>query len=56
MLTISHSAVDGTLIDGTSRGDGSGEVLRAHGWRWFRSIAMWGGMRGGVAIERHVFA
>ena len=45
MLTISHSAVDGTLIDGTSRGDGSGEVLRAHGWRWFRSIAMWG-MRG----------
>lgn len=45
MLTISHSAVGGTLIDGTSRGDGSGEVLRTHGWRWFRSIAMWG-MRG----------
>ena len=41
-LTISHTAADGTLIDGTSRGDGSGDVLAAHGWRWFRSIGFWG--------------
>lgn len=33
-LTITHTSEDGTLIAGTSKGDGSGEVLKAHGWRW----------------------
>lgn len=40
-LTITHTPEDGTLIDGTAKGDGSGEVLKAHGWRWGRSIGAW---------------
>ncbi|MGH7743318.1 MAG: DUF3560 domain-containing protein [Candidatus Dormibacteria bacterium] len=42
MLTISHSYAEGTLIDGTTRGDGTAEILKAKGWRWFRSLGMWG--------------
>jgi hypothetical protein len=41
MLRIVHRFLEGTLIDGTSRGDGSAEILKAHGWRWGRSIGMW---------------
>lgn len=41
MLEITHTSGDGTMIDGTSRGDGSAEVLRACGWRWGRSIGSW---------------
>ncbi|WP_394277249.1 DUF3560 domain-containing protein [Luteococcus sp.] len=33
-LTITHTSEDGTLIAGTSKGDGSAEVLKMHGWRW----------------------
>jgi hypothetical protein len=33
MLTITHTHAEGTLIDGTSRGDGTAEVLKANGWR-----------------------
>lgn len=40
-LTITHTHADGTMIDGTSRGDGTAEILRANGWRWGRSIGMW---------------
>ncbi len=40
-LTITHTAADGTLIEGTARGDGSADVLRANGWRWGRSIGTW---------------
>lgn len=40
-LTITHSHEEGTLIDGTSRGDGSAEVLKSQGWRWGRSISSW---------------
>ncbi|WP_235214910.1 DUF3560 domain-containing protein [Rhodococcus opacus] len=42
MVTISHSAADGTLMEGTSRGDGTNEALKALGWRWFRSLGTWG--------------
>jgi hypothetical protein len=42
VITISHSYAEGTLIDGTSRGDGTNEILKANGWRWFRSLAQWG--------------
>ncbi|WP_368680440.1 DUF3560 domain-containing protein (plasmid) [Rhodococcus opacus] len=42
MVTISHSAAKGTLIEGTSRGDGTNEALKALGWRWFRSLGTWG--------------
>lgn len=40
-LTITHSPAEGTMIDGTAKGDGSGQVLKAHGWRWGRSIGAW---------------
>lgn len=40
-LTITHTHEAGTLIDGTSRGDGSAPVLKANGWRWGRSIGAW---------------
>lgn len=42
MLTITHTAHEGTLIEGTSRNDGTGPILKANGWRWFPSIGMWG--------------
>jgi hypothetical protein len=41
MLTITHTHEAGTMIDGTSRGDGTAEVLKATGWRWGRSIGAW---------------
>lgn len=40
-LMITHSHAEGTLIDGTSRGDGTAEILKAHRWRWGRTIASW---------------
>lgn len=40
-LTITHAHEDGTLIEGTSRGDGTAAVLKANGWRWGRSISSW---------------
>ncbi|ASD24190.1 hypothetical protein B7495_18025 (plasmid) [Cryobacterium sp. LW097] len=41
MLTITHTHEAGTMIDGTSRGDGTAEVLKSTGWRWGRSISAW---------------
>lgn len=41
MLTITHTPAEGTLIDGTAKGDGTAPVLKAHGWRWGRSIGCW---------------
>lgn len=40
-LTITHTPEDGTLIDGTAKGDGAADVLKTHGWRWGRSMAAW---------------
>lgn len=40
-LTITHNRKAGTLIEGTQRGDGTAEILKAYGWRWGRSIASW---------------
>lgn len=41
MLQVSHSHGEGTLLAGTSRGDGSGGVLKACGWRWSRALECW---------------
>lgn len=41
MLTITHTHEQGTIIEGTSRGDGSAVVLKTQGWRWGRSISAW---------------
>lgn len=40
-LTITHTREDGTIIDGTERGDGTADILKAHGWRWGRSLSAW---------------
>jgi len=40
-LTITHTHEEGTLIEGTSRGDGTAEILKREGWRWGRSIGAW---------------
>lgn len=40
-LTITHTRLDGTLIDGTRRDDGSSAVLKANGWRWSRALGSW---------------
>lgn len=41
VLTITHTPEDGTLIDGTAKGDGTGVVLKAQRWRWSRNIGFW---------------
>lgn len=41
MLTITHTHEAGTIIDGTAKGDGSAEILKANRWRWGRSIGAW---------------
>jgi len=41
MLTITHTHETGTIIEGTSKGDGTAEILKANRWRWGRSIAAW---------------
>ena len=40
-LTITHTHAEGTLIDGSSRGDGSAEILKAQRWRWSRNLGSW---------------
>lgn len=42
MITITHSFAEGTLVQGTTRGDGSYGILTGSGWRWFRSLSMCG--------------
>ncbi|MFB7800858.1 DUF3560 domain-containing protein [Isoptericola sp. NPDC056134] len=41
MLTITHTHEAGTLIDGTARGDGTADVLKAQRWRWSRNLGAW---------------
>lgn len=41
MLTITHTRTDGTLIEGTERGDGTNTILMASGWRWSRALGSW---------------
>lgn len=40
-LVVRHSPATGTLLEGTSRGDGAGRVVQALGWRWGRSLGAW---------------
>lgn len=42
MITITHTAAEGTLVHGTSRGDGTNEILKALGFKWFRTLGLWG--------------
>ena len=40
-ITLSHSPAEGTLADGTSRGDSAGPVLKAHRFRYSRTLGTW---------------
>lgn len=40
-IRITHSPEEGTLVDGTSRGDGGAEVLKVHRARWSRNLGCW---------------
>ena len=41
-ITIRHTHADGTLVEGTSKGDGTNTILKANGFRWFRTLGLWG--------------
>lgn len=41
MLNITHTHEAGTVIEGTAKGDGTAEILKANRWRWGRSISAW---------------
>lgn len=41
-ITITHTAEAGTLVEGTSKGDGTNTVLKWYGFRWFRTLGCWG--------------
>lgn len=42
-IEITHTAADGTLVDGdTEKGDGTGDILKRYGFRWFRSLRQYG--------------
>jgi hypothetical protein len=41
-IEIIHSAAEGTLVHGTARGDGTNDILKANGFRWFRTLGLWG--------------
>ena len=41
LITITHTHAEGTLVDGTARGDGSAPVLKAHRFRWSRTLGSW---------------
>lgn len=40
-ITLTHTPAEGTLADGTSRGDTAGAVLKAHRFRYSRNIGAW---------------
>jgi hypothetical protein len=40
-ITITHTNEEGTLVEGTARGDGSRDALRAARFRWSRNLDAW---------------
>lgn len=42
MIEIRHTHEDGTLVEGTSKGDGTAAILKRAGFRWFPSLKVWG--------------
>lgn len=41
MIEITHTWTEGTLVQGTSRGDGSNIPLKQAGFRWSRDLGCW---------------
>jgi Domain of unknown function (DUF3560) len=42
VISITHTHESGTLVAGTSKGDGTAEILKACRFRWFPSLKLWG--------------
>jgi hypothetical protein len=42
IITITHTRADGTLLEGSRKGDGVLEAVRPHGFRWFPSLGCLG--------------
>lgn len=40
-ITLTHTPAEGTLADGTSRGDSAGPVLKAHRFKFSRTLGQW---------------
>jgi len=41
MIAITHTPADGTVLEGTTRGDGTNQLLKPLTWRWSRQLAVW---------------
>jgi hypothetical protein len=41
MVEITHSRLDGTVVYGTEKGDGSAPILKGAGFRWAPSLKAW---------------
>ena len=41
MIAITHTPTDGTILEGTTRGDGTNQLLKPLTWRWSRRLAVW---------------
>ena len=40
-ITITHSHAEGTLVEGTSRGDGTAALMKQFRLRWSRNLEQW---------------
>jgi hypothetical protein len=38
MITITHTPADGTILEGTTRGDGTNHLLKPLTWRWSTNL------------------
>ncbi|GAA1463433.1 DUF3560 domain-containing protein (plasmid) [Nocardiopsis exhalans] len=41
MIEINHDREQGTLVEGTAKGDGTGPILKAEGFRFSRNLGAW---------------
>ena len=41
MIAITHTPTDGTILEGTTRGDRTNQLLKPLTWRWSRRLAVW---------------
>ena len=43
MIAITHTPADGTILEGTTKGDGTNHILNSGGrhWRWSRNLEAW---------------
>ena len=41
MIAITHTPTDGTVLEGSSRGDGTNHLLKPLTWRWSTGMGCW---------------